>query len=145
MRQFFILTVIIFQSAVAFAQQNRLADDFAAVEEKIRKLYDTEVFANGRDKDFDINDICTSDFLKRLSDASDYDGGGYALWLLRSGAQDGDDISSKVLSVDLGPDDTVVVHWTDMGHEGSTTFTMVRSDGVWKIAGATVPEGFPPL
>lgn len=40
-----------------------------------------------------ITDICTADFIQRLEKANGFDSKGYATWLLRSGIQDGDDIS----------------------------------------------------
>lgn len=69
----------------------------------------------------------------------------YATWLLRSGMQDGDDTPSRVLSILPRKDNKVLVNWEDMGHLGSTTFSMTESDGVWKICDATVPKGFNPL
>mgnify|MGYP007013468691 FL=1 len=59
--------------------------------------------------------------------------------------QDGDDSPSKVTSIIPGKDNTVIVNWSDMGHKGSTTFTMIESDGTWKINDATVPDGYNPL
>ena len=113
---------------------------FPSIEKGIRELYDTEVFRTRCNPDFNMADICTAGFLKRLSDANDYDGGGYATWLLRSGMQDGDDTPSQVLSVLPAAGNTVIVNWSDMGHKGSTVFTMVESDGGWKIDNASVPD-----
>lgn len=117
-------------------------NQFPAVADKITKLYEIYVFSTSKDPCFKISDICTTDFLKRLKRANDSDSKGYATWLLRSGLQDGDDSESKLLSIIPGSDNTVIVHWTDMGHKGSTTFTMTEADGQWKISDATVPDGF---
>lgn len=125
--------------------QSDFAAQFPDIEKKVRMLYENEVFCISKDSRFKISDICTAGFLRRLSEANDTDGGGYATWLLRSGMQDGDDSPSQVISVEPGADNTVVVRWSDMGHKGSTTFTMTSVDGQWKIADATVPLGFPPL
>ena len=84
-------------------------------------------------------------FIERLEKANDSDSKGCATWLLRSGMQDGDDTPSRVISIVPGVDNTAIVNWSDMGHKGSTTFTLVKSDGVWKINSATVPEGYNPL
>lgn len=119
-------------------------DQFPEIETKIKQLYGNLVFGTAKDPNFNVSDICTADFLKRLAKANDYDTKGYATWLLRSGMQDGDDTPSEVLSVVPGKNHTVIVNWTDMGHKGSTTLTLVESDGEWKINDATVPEGYNP-
>ncbi len=49
---------------------------------------------------------------------------------------------SRVISIVPGVDNTAIVNWSDMGHKGSTTFTLVKSDGEWKINNATVPDGY---
>lgn len=118
---------------------------FPTIEARIRQLYERLVFATAKDPDFKIADICTADFLQRLKKANDYDPDGYATWLLRSGMQDGDDTPSIVLSILPRKDNKVLVNWEDMGHLGSTTFSMTESDGEWKICDATVPKGFNPL
>lgn len=118
---------------------------FPTIEARIRQLYERLVFATAKDPDFKIADICTADFIQRLKKANDYDPDGYATWLLRSGMQDGDDTPSRVLSILPRKDNKVLVNWEDMGHLGSTTFSMTESDGVWKICDATVPKGFNPL
>ncbi|MDE6417605.1 MAG: hypothetical protein K2K49_00140 [Duncaniella sp.] len=119
--------------------------EFPTIAANIEALYANLVFGTATDPGFKISDICTDRFLSRLAEANDYDTEGYATWLLRSGMQDGDDTPSEVLSVTPGEGNTVVVRWSDMGHQGSTTLTMTRADGTWKIDGATVPEGYKPL
>lgn len=118
---------------------------FPSIEARIRQLYENLVFATAKDPDFKIADICTADFFQRLKKANDYDPDGYATWLLRSGMQDGDATPSIVLSILPRKDNKVLVNWEDMGHLGSTTFSMTESDGEWKICDATVPKGFNPL
>lgn len=151
MKVLLIVMLLFFQPCMAWAQHEKhneatsFNDQFPSIEKRINRLYENEVFYNVEDKDFDISDICTADFLKRLSEANEYDTDGYATWLLRSGMQDGQDIPSKVISVVPGENNTVIVNWSDMGLKGSTTFTMVKSDGQWKIDNATVPDGYNPL
>lgn len=118
---------------------------FPTIEARIKQLYENLVFETAKDPDFKIADICTADFLQRLKKANEYDSDGYATWLLRSGMQDGDDTPSRVLSILPRKDNKVLVNWEDMGHLGSTTFSMTESDGEWKICDATVPKGFNPL
>ncbi len=120
-------------------------NQFSEIEPKIKQLYENLVFATAKDPDFNITDICTADFIERLEKANDSDSKGYATWLLRSGMQDGDDTPSRIISIVPSADNTVIVNWSDMGHKGSTNFTLVKSDGEWKINNATVPEGYNPL
>lgn len=146
-----LIVMLLFQPCMVWAQHEKhnettsFNDQFPSIENRINRLYENAVFYNVEDKDFDISDICTSDFLKRLSEANEYDTDSYATWLLRSGMQDGQDIPSRVISVVPGENNTVIVNWSDMGLKGSTTFTMVKSDGQWKIDNATVPDGYNPL
>ena len=125
--------------------ESSFINQFSEIEPKIKQLYENLVFATAKDPDFNITDICTADFIERLEKANDSDSKGCATWLLRSGMQDGDDTPSRVISIVPGVDNTAIVNWSDMGHKGSTTFTLVKSDGVWKINSATVPEGYNPL
>lgn len=122
-----------------------MADKFPQIKAKIMQLYENLVFETAKDPNFNIADICTADFIKRLERANDTETKGYATWLLRSGMQDGDDTTSKVTSIASGANNTVIVRWLDMGHRGSTTFSMIETDGEWKINNATVPEGYNPL
>lgn len=126
-------------------EESAFIKQFPTIEARIRQLYERLVFATAKDPDFKIADICTADFLQRLKKANDYDPDGYATWLLRSGMQDGDDTPSIVLSILPRKDNKVLVNWEDMGHLGSTTFSMTESDGEWKICDATIPKGFNPL
>ena len=126
-------------------EESAFIKQFPTIEARIRQLYENLVFATAKDPDFKIADICTADFLQRLKKANDYDPDGYATWLLRSGMQDGDATPSIVLSILPRKDNKVLVNWEDMGHLGSTTFSMTESDGEWKICDATVSEGFNPL
>lgn len=103
------------------------------------------MFDTAKDPNFDIKDICTAGFIQRLEKANDSDSKGYATWLLRSGMQDGDGTPSRVISIVPDADNTVIVNWSDMGHKGSTAFTLVKSDNEWKINNATVPDGFNPI
>ncbi len=125
--------------------ESSFINQYPSIEAKIKQLYENLIFETAKDTDFNIADICTSDFIQRLKKANDSDSEGYATWLLRSGVQDGDDTPSKIISIIAGANNTVIVNWSDMGHIGSTTFSMIKTDGKWKINDATVPEGYKPL
>ena len=122
--------------------ESSFINQFSEIEPKIKQLYENLVFATAKDPNFNIADICTAGFIERLEKANDSDSKGCATWLLRSGMQDGDDTPSRVISIVPGVDNTAIVNWSDMGHKGSTTFTLVKSDGEWKINNATVPDGY---
>lgn len=152
MKNLLIAFLLLFDPGMIMAQyscvnnnKTSFIEHFQTIQSNINKLYEYYVFGTSGETNFKISEICTSSFLKRLENANDYDTEGYATWLLRSGMQDGDDSPSRVLSIIPGAENTVIVNWSDMGHLGSTTFTMVESDGQWKIDNATVPEGFNPL
>lgn len=67
--------------------------------------------------------------LKRLKQEYDYDGEGYAVWLFRTGAQDGPSNVSKVNDITTEPDGWYVVKYTDMGIEGTCRFLIQLRDG----------------
>lgn len=125
--------------------ESSFINQFPVIESKIKQLYENLVFDTAKDPDFKIADIFTEDFIQRLKKANEYDSDGYATWLLRSGMQDGDDSHSRIISIVAGANNTIIVRWSDMGHKGSTTFSMIESDGEWKINDTTVPEGYKPL
>ncbi len=118
---------------------------FPEIEADIKKFYANVVFETMHDTGYCIADICTAEFLHKLSSANDYNGQGYATWLLRSGEQDGDDTPCRIEAVTAGDNRTITVDYSDMGHDGSTTLTMVLDGGKWKIDNCTVPHGYDPL
>ncbi|MDE7335713.1 MAG: hypothetical protein K2N10_05335, partial [Muribaculaceae bacterium] len=83
---------------------------------------------------------CTSELLKQLSDAYDMDGEGYALWLLRSGAQDGDG-ESKVVSTTFIAPNTVEIEFSDMGFQCKRMLTFENRNGQWLLNEVTQPNG----
>jgi len=113
------------------------------VEEMIAAdLYSRTVLSADPDYEF-LRRNCTAQFADRLASAYDMDGEGLAVWLLRSGAQDGDG-ESRVVHVSRLPEDEVHigdaairVDFLDMGNEGSVILCF--EDG--KIFEAMTPEG----
>ena len=95
-------------------------NDDAAVKDFLTTLYNNYVFEY---KDFSaIKQHFAPNVLKRLKDGYDYDGEGYAVWLFRTGAQDGPSDVSKVNSIEKDSDGWYVVKYTDMGIEGTCRF-----------------------
>lgn len=122
------------------------SDNFPELEKIAREFYQKVVF--GTCCKVSMEQYCTRGFLKKLEDAYDYDcdeGPCYAIWLLRTGRQDGDDTPSRVTSVVPDGENCVVVKYKDMGHPGETRLYFIKEGEVWKINGATTPEGFSDL
>ncbi len=105
-------------------------------------IYTNVIFGDGEQELLEA--YCTPELLKKLRDAYDFDGDGYAVWLFRTGAQDGDG-ESKVMSMTPGEENTLKVDYLDMGHEGSTVLVFVRDGETWKIDNLTDPDGKPLL
>lgn len=106
-----------------------------AIESIARQIYLFTVLAEEPDYDF-LRANCTPGFINRLADANDYDDGGYAIWLLRTGEQDGDG-PTGILDVIRVSDNAVRVDYIDLGHVGSTTLHFNKEN---KIESATRPD-----
>lgn len=87
-----------------------------------------------------ISEQCTPEFLKKLSDAYDMDGEGYAIWLMRSGAQDGDGESRVDAATFIAPD-AVDIEFSDMGAYCRRILTFENRNGQWLLSDATLPNG----
>lgn len=77
----------------------------------------------------------TPEFQRALKNANEYDDGGYAIWALRTGNQDGDG-ASTVSGIEPDGIDCVIVKYKDMGQSGSTSLKFVKENDAWKISGA---------
>ena len=99
--------------------------------EKIQSFYTNYIFGNEFASDSVMAKYCTKELAQELSKAYDdkfSDGGGYAVWKFRSGAQDGEDIREIEKIEPLG-DGKYLVHYNDMGNKGTHTITIVQQDG----------------
>lgn len=124
------------ESAVA-EEAPAAEDNFAAQEKVARELYTKCVFGSSTST---LKKLCTQSMLSKLKAANEYDDGGYAVWTLRTGVQDGDG-PSKVTSITPDGEDAVIVKYKDMGTPGSTRLLFVREGDTWKVNGATSPSG----
>ncbi len=111
------------------------------IEQTACRFYETVVLFGSEPDSAAIAGFCTKGFMKQLADANDMDCGGYAVWLLRTGHQDGDDTPDKVTDVTAGNNNTVLVKYRDMGHRGATILRFAETPDGWKIDGAFRPEG----
>ncbi len=92
----------------------------------------------GRNKCFEeiADEVCTSRLLKVLADNYGYDcdeGNCYAIWLFRTGLQDGLSDENKVISVIALEDNWYQVEYVDMGIFGTTSIHFVEDDGALKM------------
>lgn len=113
-----------------------VAADPAAIEGIARQLYLFVVLSQEPDYDF-LQANCTPGFVERLAAAYDYDDGGYAIWMLRTGVQDGDG-PTDIIDVSAVGDRAVEVDYVDMGRQGST---ILHFDNDNRVEDATRPDG----
>ena len=95
--------------------------------EKILVFYRDYVFGKFTVTDDVITQYCTKSLAQKLRDDYDKefsDGGGYAVWKFRSGAQDGEDIQ-EIEKIEALGDNKYFVYYNDMGNKGTRTITIV--------------------
>ena len=95
--------------------------------EKILTFYTNYIFGPQEASDSVIAMYCTKSLAQDLSKAYNAefsDGGGYAVWKFRSGAQDGEDIQ-KIEKIEPIGEHKYLVHYNDMGNKGSHTITVI--------------------
>ncbi|MCM1377676.1 MAG: hypothetical protein NC097_00170 [Clostridium sp.] len=128
--------------AKAEADSIEAAEAFKVQEPIVRDLYKYVLGLNDNTASFNtlLQEKATSGFRNALKAANEYDDGGYAIWELRTGAQDGDGVS-KIVSVTPEGADIVVVKYKDMGLSGTTRIHFVKEEGEWKISGASTAGG----
>lgn len=102
------------------------------------EFYNTAVFREPTEEY--LTSRCTLPFVDKLRAAYDMDGEGYATWLLRTPAQDGDG-PTCVTGARLVDDNTVEVQYLDMGQAGATVLIFTDIDGEPRIEDAATPDG----
>ena len=121
-------TIVAKDSAIV---ENATRSDADVIEtqapEKIKEFYKTYVF-NDKNEPTDevVNKYCTKKLAKKLADDYEYEGGGYAIWDFRSGAQDGDSDVQELITVESLGGGKFKVHYNDMGNKGACILTVVR-------------------
>lgn len=122
MKRITIVSIVTCAFAVACAQHQ---DD----SEFIRDMYE-----NVRYEDYGfLKKHCASSLLKKLSDAYDYDGDGYAVWLFRSGAQDGPGDEHSVIHIEDNGDGWYTYTAIDMGLTFRKKIRISHDGGLTKI------------
>lgn len=102
------------------------------------EFYNTAVFREPTEEY--LTSRCTLPFVDKLRAAYDMDGEGYATWLLRPPAQDGDG-TTCVTGARVVDDNTVEVQYLDMGQPGATVLIFTDIDGEPRIEDAATPDG----
>ena len=126
-----IFSVFILYAYVGFASCGGLLQK-TPLNAFLQELYDKYVFWNDEVGNFeDVVEHFSQKILTELRKAYEYeyDGSGYAVWLFRTGAQDGPEDKSKVTSILIEGDDWYTVFFSDMGLKGSCRFQAKLVDG----------------
>jgi hypothetical protein len=125
-------SLILLAAVTAFSCSDKQAQQLdAKVFEKIQTFYTNYIFGTQEATDSVIAKYCTKTLAQELSKAYDdefSDGGGYAVWKFRSGAQDGEDIH-EIEKIEPIGDGKYLVHYNDMGNKGTHTITTAIQDG----------------
>lgn len=125
---------------VNHASCKEVRSDSHEMEAVARCLYE-KVVLKGFDMSL-LSRLCTPGFVERLRKANTIYESGYAVWLLRTGVQDGPE-ESAVLSVKSEGPCSVLVTYSDLGYKGSTRLIMVRDREGWKVDNAVKDDGTP--
>lgn len=116
------------QPTVTESSAETISEDIdAKAIEKIQTFYGNYIFGRQEATDSVIAQYCTKTLAQKLRD--DYDnefseGGGYAIWEFRRGAQDGEDIQEVEKIENLG-ENRYLVHYNDMGNKGTLTISTI--------------------
>ena len=93
-------------------------EDDKVIRDFIINMYDNDLYS---ETDF-LEAHCSKTLLQYLRDQYEYDGAGYAVWLFRTGSQDGkpgaEDVGSKVLTVTKDSEGWYHYTFTDGGWHG---------------------------
>lgn len=127
-------TTVVTDSVVSEASAPNDADIIEAkTPEMIKEFYRKYVFDDMKNREEVTDDVikkyCTKKLAKKLADDYEYEGGGYAMWDFRSGAQDGDSDVQDVTKVESLGGGKFRVHYNDMGNKGSRILSVVLEDG----------------
>ena len=104
---------------------NNAETNDAKVIAKIQEFYKDYVFGRKDVTDEVITKYCTQKLAKKLADDYEYEGGGYAIWDFRSGAQDGDSDVQELTNVYSLGNGVYKVRFNDMGTKGSCNISVI--------------------
>lgn len=102
-------------------------EDDSKIKEFLKDLYENYVFQYN---DFsDISDHFSESIVQKLQNEFEYEGEGYAVWLFRSGAQDGSSEDTTVNNITSDGTGWYSVDITDMGYDVTCRFKVSVIDG----------------
>ena len=116
------------------AQTNEEDITVDAQEEAAIKAFITNMYENHLFEDYDFLEAhCSKQLLQYLRDEFEYDGDGYAVWLFRTGTQDGKpgamDMKDQVLSITTDNDGWFHYTFTDCGWRGENKLRAHMENG----------------
>ena len=132
----------------SIAKVQSLQANSAEVEKNITEFYEGAVLSGSkRGKKIPwtksaLSKYCTKSFIKELQRAGVEDdedmygystGESFAVWILRNPDIQDSDSRDKVITVEVGEDDTVTVTYLDCGVKSKTRLYMKNDKGIWKI------------
>ena len=137
-------TDIIASDTAVVASETSVAEDsstnFEELESTARRVF-AMVFPVGEQSD-EFEEIvvskCTPSFIDALKRENDFEDGSIAWWALRTMEMEGPSDTSEILSITPEEDNTVVVHYSDMGHKASTRLDFVKEGESYKVNSATI-------
>lgn len=106
------------------------------VDNMIRELYSKYVFNYGDDFPIYASQHCSRSLIQRLKEECYFDSGDddcYAVWLFRTGNDDGDSDENRILSIERIDSDWYMVEFIDMGIYGYKFLKIIQSAGTYKI------------
>lgn len=145
-----ILIVILLLIVVFFSFQtcNNSTDNNYDFSDSIMVVHDTVVVDKGveiidfikstyNDKKYEdyafLKQYCTNRMLNKLRREYEYDGDGYAVWLFRSGAQDGPSDEYRIISVAPEENNWYTYSYYDMGIKGINRVKIIKDGDILKI------------
>lgn len=107
------------------------------VQNTIREFYDRFVLGEEQLTDEAASQYCTPRMVEQLKAeySNEYNDEGYAVWIFRTGRQDGPERNSQVNDISAKGDDSYEVAYSDMGWRATSVVRIAYVDGSPKIDG----------
>lgn len=110
-------------------EQAKMQEDDAVIQEFITNMYENHLYC---EYDF-LEAHCSEGMLQYLRDQYEYDGEGYAIWLFRTGSQDGkpgaEGVKDKVHSITKDSEGWYHYTFTDAGWNGENKLKVHVENG----------------
>lgn len=114
-----------------------LVDEISAVTEDVTAGAIEFITAMYNERSYEDDEFlerhCTPEMLNKLKADCEYEGGGYATWDFRSGAQDGPNEQNEIISVTPQNDNWYKYEFYDMGLKDSHEIRVTLTEGIYMI------------